>query len=444
LNPERRGPAATGLLVLAILVSLAASPAQTAGRLAAVGVGAVLFRGLFALHPVRRALQPFAEPLDLLVGTTLVLTVVALTGGIRSPFALLLFVDLLLVRAALGPAAARFLTLLMLLGLGVLAGTAGWPASSDEMVALAARVLWPLPVLLAMEVGLPAAPAPPPADVERPARAESAPPARPRASTWEPETPPAARPEPAVVRRAPPPRPPRAGAGPAEAWGAVAHDLRSPLSVIRVYADLIAEQAARGEPPRADHLRNLDDEIALMEGLLAAPGPRPAAAPPEPAAAAGRVELVRLLGALTESYRLAHSDRLRVEFVAERAEVPVAAEVVSLQRVFRNLLDNAVKFTPPGGRVRVRVGADAGYAVVTVSDTGVGMTADERSRAFEYSFRGRAARGIEGRGIGLGVSRELVEKSGGTIALASEQGQGSDVTVRLPLAEGFGRSSGGA
>jgi signal transduction histidine kinase len=77
--------------------------------------------------------------------------------------------------------------------------------------------------------------------------------------------------------------------------------------------------------------------------------------------------------------------------------------------------------------------------VVTVSDTGVGMTADERAHAFEYAFRGRAARGVEGRGIGLGVSRELVERSGGTIALSSEQGQGSDVTVRLPLLEAAGR-----
>jgi signal transduction histidine kinase len=162
-------------------------------------------------------------------------------------------------------------------------------------------------------------------------------------------------------------------------------------------------------------------------------------APPLAAPGGGGAELVRLLGGLTESYRLAHSERLRVEFVAERAEVPVGADAVSLQRVFRNLLDNAVKFTPPGGRVRVRVGAEAGYAVVTVSDTGVGMTADERAHAFEYAFRGRAARGVEGRGIGLGVSRELVERSGGTIALSSEQGQGSDVTVRLPLLEAAGR-----
>jgi signal transduction histidine kinase len=174
-----------------------------------------------------------------------------------------------------------------------------------------------------------------------------------------------------------------------------------------------------------------------MDTLLAGASPRPEAAAggarPAPA------ELVRMLGGLAESYRLAHADRLRVEFVAERAEVPVAADPVNLQRVFRNLLDNAVKFTPPGGRVRVRVGADGSQAVITVSDTGVGMTAEERAHAFEYSFRGQAARGVEGRGVGLGVSRELVERSGGTIALSSEQGLGSDVTVRLPLGAGRGR-----
>jgi signal transduction histidine kinase len=412
-----RGPAGTGLLLLAILSWLALAPAPGTAALAGLGAGAVVFRALFALGPVRRALQLFADPLDLLLGAALVLMAMALTGGIRSPFAVLLFSDLLLARAFLGVTGTRYLTLLTLLGLGALAGVAGVPAAaSGGLLSLAARVLWPMPVLLAMEVALPAGEDPVPRPPAYPERVRHVP----AETTREPTEPPA---------RAPLRRP-----GPAEAWSAVVHDLRSPLSVIRVYADLIAEQAARGEPARADHLRNLADEIDLMETLLAGG----AAPPPAPAPSRGgtaRVDLVRLLGGLAESYRLAHADRLRVEFVAERAEAAVAADPVNLQRVFRNLLDNAVKFTPPGGRVRVRVGADASQALVTVSDTGVGMTPEERARAFEYAFRGQAARGVEGRGLGLGVSRELVEKSGGTIALSSEQGQGSDVTVRLPLAE---------
>jgi signal transduction histidine kinase len=218
-----------------------------------------------------------------------------------------------------------------------------------------------------------------------------------------------------------------------EAWSAVVHDLKSPLSVIRVYADLIGEQAERGESPRPEHVRNLSAEVELMETLLGS-RPSPGEAGRGSLARAPRADLARALSALAESYRLAQGNRLRVEFVAERAEVPVAADPVALQRVFRNLLDNAVKFTPPGGRVRVRVTTEGDQAVVTVSDTGVGMTPEERARVFEYSFRGRVARGVEGRGFGLGLSRELVERSGGTIAISSEQGQGSDVTVRLPLA----------
>jgi signal transduction histidine kinase len=425
LRPDDlRGPAATGLLLLAILTFLAVAPGHGAAPLAAVGVGAVLFRGLFALGPMRRALQDFAEPLDLLLGCALVLMTMALTGAIRSVFAVLLFVDLLLVRALLGAAASRFLSLITLLGLGALAGAAGPLAASEGgLLALAARVLWPLPVLLAMEVTAPRPPATgEDARARAPvpvARAPAEPVERPRETT--------------------PVHPPARTGGSADAWGAVVHDLKSPLSVIRVYADLIAEQAARGEPARPDHLRNLADEIDLMDTLLAGAAPPRSAPPAGGRAGPARADLVRLLGGLAESYRLTHADRLRIEFVAERPEVAVAADPVSLQRVFRNLLDNAVKFTPPGGRVRVRVGADESHGLVTVSDTGVGMTAEERARAFEYSFRGQAARGVEGRGLGLGVSRELVEQSGGTIALSSEQGQGSDVTVRLPLGQGADR-----
>ena len=418
MSVDLRGPASTGLLLLAVLTSLAIAPGPTAPKLAAVGMGAVLFRGLFALGAPRRALQEFAEPLDLLIGFAVVLMAMALTGGIRSGFAVLLFVDLLLARACLGASASRFFALITLLGLGSLAGLAGPLAASEGgHLALAARVLWPLPTLLAMEVGLPGPPDAP---------SHEAPAGRMQATHV------------AAPREAAPARPPvRRMGGAADAWGAVTHDLKSPLSVIRVYADLIAEQAARGEPARPDHLRNLADEIDLMETLLAGAAPRAEAASAAGGRAApARAELVRILGALAESYRLAHADRLRVEFVAERAEVPVAADPVHLQRVFRNLLDNAVKFTPPGGRVRVRVGTDGAHALVTISDTGVGMTPEERARAFEYAFRGQAALGVEGRGLGLGVSRELVELSGGTIALSSEQGQGSDVTVRLPLGAG--------
>jgi two-component system sensor histidine kinase BaeS len=210
------------------------------------------------------------------------------------------------------------------------------------------------------------------------------------------------------------------------------HDLRSPISVIKVYADLIAERARRGEPPVDEHLRNLASEIDLMTQLVDAPGARERRlALPEDA-----VDLVQVLGELSSRYRETHGQKVRIEMSAERARVEVRADPVALQRVFRNVLDNALQYTPAGGIVRIRLWADPVHAHVVVSDTGVGMSAEERERAFDMSYRGRGAQALRagGRGLGLTLSRELVEAMGGSISLWSEEDRGSEVRVLLPVA----------
>ncbi|HEV7499572.1 MAG TPA: ATP-binding protein, partial [Vicinamibacteria bacterium] len=91
---------------------------------------------------------------------------------------------------------------------------------------------------------------------------------------------------------------------------------------------------------------------------------------------------------------------------------------------------------PAGGTVRIRLWADAVHAHVVVSDTGVGMSAEERDRAFDMAYRGRGAQALRagGRGLGLTLSRELVEAMGGSISLWSEEDRGSEVRVLLPVA----------
>ena len=167
----------------------------------------------------------------------------------------------------------------------------------------------------------------------------------------------------------------------------------------------------------------------LVDGPTAARGAR-SSRPDAP------VDLVRMLGELSARYRETHGDRVRIEMSAERPRVAVRADPVALQRVFRNVLDNALQYTPAGGAVRIRLWADEAYAHVVVSDTGVGMTAEERERAFELAYRGRGAQAMRagGRGLGLTLSRELVEAMGGSISLWSEEERGSEVRVLLPLA----------
>jgi two-component system sensor histidine kinase BaeS len=118
----------------------------------------------------------------------------------------------------------------------------------------------------------------------------------------------------------------------------------------------------------------------------------------------------------------------------ELAEAPVVADERWLHQVVTNLLGNALKFTPAGGRVTVRTGQTGPDAVLTVTDTGVGIAADELPHVFERFWRGQAAAGTSGSGIGLAIAAELARAHGGTLAAASQPGQGTTLTLTLPRA----------
>jgi signal transduction histidine kinase len=369
-------------------------------------LASLLLRMLFSSRAFRGGLGEFAPALDLAAGLGLTATAMAATGGLRSELYVLLLTDMVLAWRFLGAAATRYLAAGTLVALGVLA--AGETASAAALAPLAFRGAWPILLLAVFEIRATA-----PAARPAPARPEE------RAAAIPPSPPPAAE------KTSPPPR--------RDPVAEILHDLKSPLSVIRVYADLISERARRGEPPVDDHVVNLQSEIALIESMVGvAPRSEQRTAP---ARRPRRLDLIKMLGDLAKAYRLTHGEKLHFEFIAERPELLVMADELALQRAFRNVLDNAVKFTAAGGQVRIRAGAAGAQAFVVISDTGAGMTPEERDRAFEFSFRGAGARssGVEGRGLGLGLSRELVEANGGKISLSSEPGHGSDVTILFPM-----------
>jgi signal transduction histidine kinase len=295
------------------------------------------------------------------------------------------------------------------LGLGALAAGAGVPSSAGAALAIGLRLLWPVALLAAMELG-----------------------SRAGGSAREPAAAPDADETTASSRgRQAEPSEPEARPGLQE----ILHDLHSPLTVIRLYAELLAEHARKGEPPLADHVENLREEVELMESLLDGDGDSRVAVRRR-RRRRERLDLVKLLGGLANTYRLAHTERLRIEFIAESPELPILADLLAVQRAFRNVLDNAVKYTPSGGQVRIRAGRSGTQAFVVISDTGVGMSKGEQQRAFEFHFRGQAARasGVAGSGVGLGLTRDLLQPQGGRISLASKTGRGSEVTILLPVA----------
>ena len=395
----------TGVLVASVLVFIAATPLDrgASAGLALVAVVALAVRCVLSLADVRAALAGFASALDLTLELALALGAAWLTGGVRSPLLVVPAAHLVLARRFHGAAASRFLALATVLGLLVLAAAS--PGIIDGPAAALARVLWPVGVLAGLELALPVrGRAPVPAPVRAPAPAPAP-----------------------MVREVP-----AALAHERDLRAEILHDLRSPISVIKVYADLITERARRGEPPVDEHLRNLASEIDLMAQLVDGAGSRERR-PPVPQ---DTVDLGQVLGELSTRYRETHGQKVRIEMSAEPARVEVRADPVALQRVFRNVLDNALQYTPSGGTVRIRLWADAVHAHVVVSDTGVGMSAEERARAFDMSYRGRGAQALRagGRGLGLTLSRELVEAMGGSISLWSEEDRGSEVRVLLPVA----------
>jgi signal transduction histidine kinase len=120
----------------------------------------------------------------------------------------------------------------------------------------------------------------------------------------------------------------------------------------------------------------------------------------------------------------------------EAMPVQVLGDRTRLEQVAANLVDNAIKYTPAGGRVTVRAWQEGDRATLRVGDTGIGIPRDEVPRIWERLFRGDRSRAERGLGLGLSLVKAIVEAHGGSVAVESDLGRGSTFTVSLPLAIG--------
>jgi signal transduction histidine kinase len=120
---------------------------------------------------------------------------------------------------------------------------------------------------------------------------------------------------------------------------------------------------------------------------------------------------------------------------------PVDGDIGLIERVLANLTENAIKYTPSGGRIDLGVQGGAGRISVRVRDTGIGIPADELPRVFERSYRvgkergGGGDGGRDGAGLGLAIAKRIVELHGGVLLVESEPGTGTAFTFDLPAAQ---------
>jgi signal transduction histidine kinase len=150
-----------------------------------------------------------------------------------------------------------------------------------------------------------------------------------------------------------------------------------------------------------------------------------------------RFDLGRLVARVAQRFSLQARDKgldLCIQNAAE--DIEVTADERRVEQVVSNLVSNAIKYTP-AGRVELRVSQSGGEARVDVSDTGMGIAEEDRSRLFKRFSQLRPARNqlSEGAGLGLAIAAGLAEAMGGSIGFQSEIGRGSEFTLRLPLTE---------
>lgn len=135
-------------------------------------------------------------------------------------------------------------------------------------------------------------------------------------------------------------------------------------------------------------------------------------------------------------YDLVSSER-GVHIVTRLAPgVVVSADRARIRQVCANLIDNAVKYTAPGGRVEVTVTSEGTTGIVSIADTGMGISREDRPRVWDRLYRGDRSRTERGLGLGLSLVKAVVEAHGGEVRLQSEVGVGSTFEVRLPRAPG--------
>ncbi len=218
------------------------------------------------------------------------------------------------------------------------------------------------------------------------------------------------------------------------------HELRTPVAIVRGEAEVALSRGDRDAEDYRDSLEIIHDEGRRLTGVVddlfmlarADAGQRPLVL--------ADVDVAEVVSESVRAVRtLAEQRGVTVAAEPTTDELPLRADAALLSRMFLNLLDNAIKYSPEGGRVRVRTERRGGAYVVTVEDTGMGIPAEAQPFVFDRFYRADKARarpkteGGGGAGLGLSIARWIAEAHGGRLDLVRSSEQGTVFAVTLPV-----------
>ena len=214
------------------------------------------------------------------------------------------------------------------------------------------------------------------------------------------------------------------------------HELRAPISLIRTTAEVAVQRdrpAAEYREALADILHEAERTSQVVDSLMLLARADSGQEALEFQEIDARV-LVK--DAVEQGEKLARNKGLSFESDAPATPVQIRADADALRRVFLILIDNAVKYTPPGGKIRVQIGSADGYAIASVADSGIGISENDLPHVFDRFWRADKVRSRMngGAGLGLSIARWIVDQHHGRLTAESQLGRGSTFCASVPLA----------
>jgi heavy metal sensor kinase len=211
----------------------------------------------------------------------------------------------------------------------------------------------------------------------------------------------------------------------------IAHDLRSPMTRLRGTAEITLQSDKDIEEYR-DALSDCLEESERIVKTLNALMDISEAETGTMKLQIEEVELNRLIEDVVDLYRYVAEEKGIAIHATLSGDLRIFTDPGRVQQVLANLLDNAIKYTPTGGKVDVEASQRPGQVIITVTDTGIGVPEDELPNIWERLYRGDKSRSERGMGLGLSIVRSLVKALGGDVEVQSTQGTGSTFTVHIP------------
>ena len=212
----------------------------------------------------------------------------------------------------------------------------------------------------------------------------------------------------------------------------VSHEFKTPLAAIQNYAQLLEQPGLSPKEQRACTAAILGSTrrlSALVTNILKLNKLESQQLKPQPVP----YDLCRQLSDCALAFEPVWEEK-QIEFDASLEDrTVIQADASLLELVWNNLLSNAFKFTPPGGRVTLTQSCRDGWAVVTVADTGCGISPQAQKHIFDKFYQADPSHASAGNGLGLALVRRVLERTGGRITVDSSEGRGSAFTVQLPL-----------